>query len=183
MPRAAASLIRPAASTVPFYLRLFHAIEQSAFSVWMRESPSALAFPNILFLHTLGMAFLAGINAAVAFRVLGFAPRMRLSPMEQFFPLMWAAFWLSVVTGLMLLWAYPTKAFTNPVWYAKFAFIGLAVATTRMIKKRMFGDPAIDERPLPAAGRLLAGASLFFWAGAITSGKLLAHTYVRLFSY
>jgi hypothetical protein len=107
---------------------------------------------------------------------------MRLAPMEQFFPLMWAAFWVSVVTGVMLLWAYPTKAFTNPVWYVKLAFVGLAVAETRLIRTRVFRDPRVDEAPATRATRMLALASLFFWAGAVVSGKLLAHTYVRLFS-
>jgi hypothetical protein len=167
---------------LPFYLPWFHAVEQSAFSVWMRESPSALAFPNVLFLHTVGMAFLAGINFAVAFRILGFAPGMRLAPMEQFFPLMWAALWVNVVTGLMLLSAYPYKAFSNPVWYVKFAFIGVAVTNTHLIKNRVFRDGNL-EQPAPMKWKMLACTSLVCWAGAITAGKFLAHTYRHLFSY
>ena len=166
-----------------FYLHWFHWIERSAFSVWLRESPSALAFPNILFLHTLAMGLVAGTNAAVDFRVLGFAPGMRLAPMEKFFPLMWSGFWVMVVTGVMLLIAYPTKAFTNPVWYVKFVFIALALVNVRLIEDHVFRDPDVDRRPVPRPVKILAGTSLFFWAGAITAGKLLAHTYIRLFSY
>ena len=165
-----------------FYFQWFHWIEQSDFSVWIRESPSVLAFPNILFLHTLAMAFVAGTSAAVDFRVLGFAPGMRLAPMEKFFTLMWSAFCVMVVTGLVLLIAYPTKAFTNPVWYVKFAFIGLALVNTRLIKNQVFRDPHLDVRPVPTKWKILAGTSLLFWAGAIVAGKLLAHTYTRLYS-
>lgn len=149
----------------------------------MRESPSALAFPNILFLHTLAMGVVAGVSAAVDLRILGFAPSMRLAPMEKFFPLIWSAVWVAAVTGTLLLAAYPTKAFTNPVWYIKFVFIALAVADTRAIRDRVLRHPNADILPCPAAWRMLAGASLLFWAGAIVSGKLLAHTYTRLFSY
>ena len=46
-------------------MALFVWIEQSALSVWVRESPSLLAFPFILFLHTLGLALLAGISVAL----------------------------------------------------------------------------------------------------------------------
>ena len=166
-----------------FYFHWLHWIERSAFSVWLRESPSALAFPNILFLHTLAMGFVAGTNAAVDFRVLGFAPGLRLAPMEKFFPLMWSAFWVMAVTGMMLLVAYPTKAFTNPVWYVKFVFVALALVNTRRIQARVFRDPEVDARPLSRQWKILAGASLVFWTGAITAGKLLAHTYTRLYAY
>ena len=41
-------------------LTLLADVEQTALSVWVRESPSLLAFPFILYLHTLGLALLAG---------------------------------------------------------------------------------------------------------------------------
>jgi hypothetical protein len=165
---------------VAFYL---YWIEQSAFSIWLRESPSVLVFPTLLFLHTFAMAFLAGANAAIGLRVLGFAPRMRLAPMENFFPLMWSSFWIMAVTGVALLTAYPTKAFTNPVWYVKFVFIALGLVNMWMIKHHVFGDPRVDERLASPKWKLLASTSLFLWAGAITSGKLLAHTYTHLYSW
>ena len=46
-------------------LTLLASFEQNAFSVWVRESPSLLAFPFILYLHTLGLAMLAGINVGL----------------------------------------------------------------------------------------------------------------------
>jgi hypothetical protein len=64
---------------------IFAWIETSALSVWVRESPSLLAFPTVLIFHTIGMAFLAGGNIAVDLRVLGFAARVPLSMMERFF--------------------------------------------------------------------------------------------------
>jgi hypothetical protein len=167
---------------VPFYFHWFHWIEQSEFSSWIRESPSVLVFPNILFLHTLAMGFVAGTNAAVDFCLLGFAPGLSIRAMEKFLPLMWSAFWVMVVTGIVLLIAYPTKAFTNPVWYIKFVFIALALVETHKINSQVFGDPNLDTRPVPRKWKMMAGASLFFWAGAITAGKLLAHTYSRLYA-
>ena len=38
-------------------------LESLSFAVWVRESPSLLAFPALLFIHTLGMALLAGGSA------------------------------------------------------------------------------------------------------------------------
>ena len=62
-------------------------------------------------------------------------------------------------------------------------FIALALVNTRLIEDRVFRDPDVDVRPVPRQWKILAGTSLFFWTGAITAGKLLAHTYTRLFSY
>ena len=171
---------------MPFYFPWFHAIEQSALAVWLRESPSPLAFPNVLFLHTLGMSVLAGTSAAVSLRILGFGCGMRLAPMTRFMPLLWSACWVTAVTGALLLAAYPTKAFTNPVFYVKLGFVALALRATRSIETHVLRDPradAADVPDMPARWTRLAALSLALWAGAITSGKLMAHTYTRLFSY
>ena len=48
-------------------------LESSAFSVWVNESPSLLAFPGILAAHTIGLGLLVGLNAALDLRLLGAA--------------------------------------------------------------------------------------------------------------
>ena len=154
----------------------FYSIEQSALSTWLRESPSPLVFPTILLLHTIGMGFLAGTNAAIDLRVLGIASKMRIAPMQKFFPLMWSAFWVNAVTGVALIIAYPTQALTNPVFYIKLAFIALAVVNKRMIRNEIFRDPNVAQRPVSRKWKILASTSLFFWAGAITAGRLLPYT-------
>ena len=50
-------------------------IETTALSIWLRESPSLWAFPFVLILHTVGLAFLVGANVALDVRVLGLAAR------------------------------------------------------------------------------------------------------------
>jgi hypothetical protein len=93
-------------------------VETSALSVWVRESPSVFAFPIILSFHTIGMGFLAGMNAAIALRILGFAPRVPLMEARRVFPVLWAGFWLNAVSGIVLLIAIrqarPTRCSTRP---------------------------------------------------------------------
>ena len=103
-------------------------LEATAMSTWLRESLSPLAFPTVLTLHTVGMGFLVGTNAAVDLRVLGVASQMPLKPMERFFPVMWFGFGVNAFSGVLLLIAYPTKAVTNPLFYVKLMVIGLAVS-------------------------------------------------------
>ena len=160
----------------PFFIWL----ESTSLSVWVRESLSVFAFPMILAYHTIGMGFVAGLSAAVDLRLLGVARGVPLLELKRFFPVMWAGFWLNAVSGVLLLIGYPTKALTNPLFYIKLACVALAVVILRVITNSVFRDATLDLGAIPRRGKLLAGASLFFWAGAILAGRLLAYTYSRL---
>ena len=59
---------------------LFRWVEESAFSVWMRESDSLFAFPGILAVHTIGLGLLAGLSGAFALRLLGVIATHRTPP-------------------------------------------------------------------------------------------------------
>ena len=104
-------------------------LEATALSTWVRDSTSVFAFPTILSLHTVGMGLVAGLNAAIALRILGFAPQVLFAEMRRFLPVMWFGFWLSAVSGVVLLIGYPTKALTNPVFYLKLIFVALALTS------------------------------------------------------
>lgn len=180
-------------------------LEASAFSVWMRESPSVFAFPIILAVHTIGMGFLAGISVALDLRILGVASRIPFVDFRRFWPLMWVGLWLNVVSGLALLAAYPTKALTNPLFYIKLGLIAVALVIWRQARMIVttsdhvaasvdggHGEPVLTavrvnvaERAALAGvalerARRLAIVSLVCWGAAIAAGRFLAYTYVRL---
>lgn len=159
----------------PFLLWL----ESTPLSVWMREEPSIWAFPFILSLHTIGLGFVAGINAVIALRILGVGGSMPIAELRRFLPVMWASFWLNAVSGVLLLIGYPTKALTNPVFYLKLMLIAGGVVLARFISTRVFVSDAAGEA---AAARMrpMAWAALVCWGGAIVAGRLLAYTHSRL---
>src|ERR1700682_5665637 len=115
-------------------------IQSTDFSTWVRESPSEYAFPAILSCHTVGMGLVAGINAALALRILGVASAVPIREMKRFMPVMWFGFWLNAISGVALLIAYPTKAVTNPVFYLKLGLIALAMWLAAAIGGRLFDD-------------------------------------------
>jgi|SRR5687768_3746596 len=153
-------------------------IESTALNRWLVESTSVFAFPMVLAVHTIGLALLVGLNAALDFRILGVAPHIPVAEFRRFLPVMWAGFRLNAASGVLLLIAYPTKALTNPVFYLKLGLIGVATAILLAVRRRVLAE----QIPAPQAGRvkLLAVASLVCWAGAIVAGRLLAYTYNRL---
>ena len=157
-------------------------IEQTAYSVWLRESPSFLAFPAVLILHTVGMAFLVGTTIAINLRLLGMGRDIPISAIARFAPVMWLGFWINVLSGIALVIATPAKALTNWVFYVKIGFILLALLNAWVLQRQVFDDPAVDDKPVSARGKLLAVTSMLFWVGAVITGRLLAYTYVRILS-
>jgi hypothetical protein len=156
-------------------------IEGSELSNWIRGSESLFAFPAIITLHTIGMGFLAGGSAAIDLRILGFAPGISLRALGRFLPLLWLAFAVNAVSGVLLLIAYPTKALTNPVFYVKVCLIALAVWLVYLIGRTVLRAPGAGQgavpAPLPKHARLLAFTSLAAWIALITAGRLLAYTH------
>lgn len=159
-------------------------LESTALSQWVVGSPSLFAFPGILALHAIGMAFAVGIAVAVDLRVLGVAPGISLPEMRRFLPVFWAGFWVNAVSGLLLLVGYPTKALTNPVFYLKLLLIGVGIVLLRRIGRLTFhrvdAAPPVGAPAPPRGLRRMAIASLVCWTGAITAGRFLAYTYSRL---
>lgn len=155
---------------------VFAAIESSALSTFLRESPSLWVFPFVLILHTVGLAFLVGANLAVDLRILGWARGVPLLPLGRYFTVMWWGFWVNAVSGVLLLTAYPTKALTNPLFYVKMTCIALAIVLARRIRSRLSGRLEESDPSL----RPLAWASLACWLVSIPAGRFLAYTHTRL---
>jgi hypothetical protein len=152
-------------------------LQQTALARFVGESGSLLGYPTILFLHTLGLATVAGLAAGIDLRVLGLAPAVRLGPMIRLYPLMWAAFVIATLSGIALLIADATTKLTQTVFYIKLLLVALAVITMQLMRTRVLRDPMVDERPLDSSAKMLAAASLVLWIGATIAGRLIAYIY------
>ena len=149
-------------------------IEQSAVSGWIRDSSSLFAFWFVISVHAIGMALLVGASAVIGLRLLGVAGDLPLSMLKRLYPIIWTGFWLQVVSGVVLLIAYPTKSLTSPAFYVKLALIAGGMAVMVRLERRL--PSGVAETPTFARGRPLAIWSLVLWFGAITAGRLIAYT-------
>jgi hypothetical protein len=154
---------------------LFTWLESTALSLWIVESTSLFAFPGILAAHTVGLGLLAGLNGAFDLRLLGAAHGVPPAAFTRLLPVMWFGLWLNVVTGLLLLLAYPTKALTNPVFYLKLGLILVGLLILRTTLRRVRESASISKPT-----KVLAALSLVVWAATIAAGRLLAYTCTRL---
>jgi len=152
-------------------LEFLSKIEQLQFSMWVLQTP----YPTILFLHSIGMAIVAGFNAVIDLRILGLSPKIPLKPMERLYPWMWWGFGLNAVTGTSLLMADATTKLTNPDFGVKMLFVFSGIVILKIMRKKVFADPQLDVAPVSGTAKGLAWVSLICWIGAVTAGRLLAY--------
>ena len=150
-------------------------LQQTALARWIGESGALYGYPLLLFLHTLGLASIAGLNAGISLRILGVAPGLTLAPMVRCYPMMWLAFAITVVSGLGLLIQDAVTKLGQPVFYVKLLLVALGVVNMQIMKTRVFGDPNLDRAPFSSTARMLAVTSLLLWIGATIAGRLIAY--------
>lgn len=156
-------------------MEILAALEASGVAMFLKESSTG--YVAILAYHSIGMAFLVGISGATALRILGVARSLPLTPMEDFFPLMWAGFWINALTGVVLLALYPTKFLVDVVFYTKLGAITIAIVTIRRLIAHVFRDEAsLDTEAGAKKAKRLAGTLLAAWGVAITAGRLTAYS-------
>jgi hypothetical protein len=150
-------------------------LEDMQFSHWVKDAPTVWAFPTILFVHTFGMAIVAGGSAMLSLVVLGFWPAGPIKPFGRMFPWLWAAFGINAVSGTMMLVADATTKLTTPDFYLKMVCVFAGLFVLIRMRRQIFDDPQLDRVPLSGNARMLAWASLACWFGAIIAGRLLAY--------
>ena len=158
-------------------------LEENALSVFIREFPSVFGFPTILFLHTLGLAMVAGVSIALDFWILRGSAATASLHLLGLTRTMWAGFGINLLSGIALLLAYPAKALTNWVFYLKMALVLVAVYIATRINRELSANGGVAALTAGFDARRWAIASLLTWAAAIVTGRLLAYTYNVLFAY
>lgn len=121
------------------------------------------------------MAFLVGVHFALDLRVLGFAPNIPVHLITRFYPLMWVSFVVALVSGLMLLLAYPAKGLTNAVFYLKMLLIAAAFVVGKLLTNKVK-----QQTEIVTQDKMLALLSIGIWVSIIVAGRFLAYTYTIL---
>jgi hypothetical protein len=83
---------------------------------------------------------------------------------------------VNAVSGILLIMAYADKMLTMPVFYFKMVFVIVSVVLLMRLKQRVFGAPeSLGGGTVPHGGKVLASASLVFWAATLIAGRLTAY--------
>ena len=156
---------------------ILEAIGGSGFSMLFKQSTTL--FTATLAFHSIGLAFVVGISSGIALRVLGVAPMLPLAPLEDFCPLMTAGFWISAVTGVVLLVLDPVRFIPDATLYIKLGAIVIAMVLMRRLRAQVFGTGATVASPHDdTRAKTLATRLLVVWGVAIVSGKVMAYDWI-----
>ena len=90
------------------------------------------------------------------------------------------SFAVNAASGVLLLIAYPTKALTNPLFYIKLLLIAAGLIQAVWLRSHVLRNPVADVEGASTKGKVMAGASLVIWTGAVAAGRFLAYTYAHL---
>jgi hypothetical protein len=147
-------------------------LENTTLSIWLRES--GVAFFTSLTLHSIAMAFVIGVNFAIAFRLVRIVPEFELKPFLKFYNLYWLSVVVIFLSGCALLLAYPAKALTNPIFYIKFSLLTIGLIISWWLQNQM---QIIKNNEFSRDKYFwVAMISIFIWIGTITTGRFLAYT-------
>ncbi len=155
---------------------MLEAIENSAYAVWVRESPSIFAYTSILSLHAIGLAIIVGINYLIALRLLGFVPGIPLPSLRKLFPWMYLGFAINAFSGGSLLAANLTTDLGNWLFIAKLIFIAFAMVNLELTRMWVFDKPVVAAPgELPQRSRAVAIGAFVLWGLAMVAGRFTAY--------
>ena len=154
------------------------------FWTWLESLPIAVHiaetwwFPLLESFHVVGIAMVFGSLLMVDLRLLGFAGRgyamSRMS--KEMLPWTWAAFGLSLITGLGLFSTRAEHYASNIAFQLKmlallFAGINMLALHFGVYKKVSDWETAAP----PTSAKLAGGLSLFFWISVMLTGRWIGH--------
>jgi len=141
-------------------------------------------FPLLESIHVIGITFVFGSLLMVDLRLIGIAARgysvARMS--KELLPWTWAAFAVSVITGVGLFITAANHYMENPAFKIKMALLVLAGINMALFHFGVFRDVVkwdslgtIPGGSTPSDAKAAGALSLFLWTGVMLAGRWVGH--------
>jgi hypothetical protein len=160
------------------FATIVQSIEASALAEWMRTSVKAM--PIVESIHVLAASTVFGTILIVDLRLLGFPnthrPFTRVS--DELLRWTWAAFFVAVITGLLMFAPNANTYVGNTAFGLKMlALLGAGLNMVIFQRITLRSVSAWDTgAPSPLAGRLAGGASILIWVTVIFLARWIGFT-------
>jgi len=150
--------------------------------VWLKStslshamSMSPILWPVCEMLHFIGLALLIGAAGLIDLRLMGFLKSVPVGAVMQLRK--WAALGLliNVVTGTLFFIGAPNQYINNPAWYAKLAFLAVAMINVAVFEtrqgRRMLTLAANENTPV--SFKVAGAVSIGSWFLVLYFGRML----------
>ncbi len=151
-------------------------LEATELSQWIRFSFWGAYI--LLSFHAIGMALVVGLVLMMDIRMLGYAKGITPEAFSRMLPVAWAGFAVNFLSGLLLFVSNGTKLILNWSFQLKMSLIAAGGLSLWLLWRSVRSEIEIagDFAATTNKQRVLAVASIIFWIGALTAGRLIAYT-------
>ncbi len=160
-------------------LSFFEWLENTDGSIAIRES--IMFYPLVESTHVLTLCLFLGMIAMLDLRLLGVA--LRRVPVSEVAGrlLPWAAagFVLMVISGVLLFYSGPVRAFQNIFFRVKMVMLVMAGLNAFVFHRGIYRKVAAwdEDSVAPVRAKLAGFLSLLLWAGVVVAGRMQAYNW------
>jgi len=150
------------------------ALQASALSEWL--SISMLGFPNLIALHSVGMAVAVGLSLMISLRLNQILTGFNGEVIPRLLDIAALGFVLNLVTGLALFITRATEYVTSAIFLLKLLLVVVGAAILFWLRRRLkAGGLTTEALVADRVARRLSIVSTVSWFGAVIAGRLIAY--------
>lgn len=150
-------------------------LTNSGLGQWV--SLSALGYPILLTIHSIGLAMVVGLLVVIDLRILGVARSLPLPAFRNLLNLVWIGFWANAISGAAIFVSDAEKYYYSTTFRLKLLSILAGLVVLAIMKASVIVPGAeLQHGHATTRAKLLATLSLLAWLGAIVAGRLMAYT-------
>jgi hypothetical protein len=158
------------------------------FCEWLASTPGSIAlhesrwgYSIVESVHVLSLCLFLGMAVMLDLRLLGVTMRRTAvsEVVRQLLPWTVAGFSLMVISGVLLFYAIPVRAFQNIFFRVKMVLLISAALNVWVFHSTVYRTVAEwDLHPVPPRrARVAAALSLAVWAGIVVAGRMIAYNW------
>lgn len=157
-------------------MNLFVWIEETGLAEYVRVS--ALGYPMMIALHSLGLAIMVGLSVVLSLRVLGFFRGVPFSALQKLLRVAWVGFIVNFMSGGALFAAQASTYVTDVTFLLKMGFVLLGAIFVGLLQGAVTANiraGITSAAASSAAVKVFAVGSILAWLFATITGRLIAY--------
>ncbi len=154
-------------------MSILESLETTPIALWVVES--LYGYSICLSLHIVGLAIVVGIFTMRDLKLMGMFDGITATSFLSLSKFAWIGFLINAVSGILLFSPDARWFLTSKPFLIMIVMIFFAATVSAIIQNKLRVSLASGNDNTDGSFKTLAMVSLFFWMGAIVSGRLIAY--------